>query len=285
MLGRHSQITTLFQVIALSIATSTIPAQATSFGEVAVVGQIKEAPFVFRGRIGRKWTEKEPESGKPYTYWNLAISDVMRGDYREPEVVVRQPGGEIDTIGYTVAGSANFSDGEEVVVMAGNTKESPTVKEVIGLTSGKYTVNEKGGLKNGLGLELKNAAGHFMSVDDLAALVDRVEKNRVTPDDERIKLNPAGVFAQRHEFEGHPEHATEDLLPAAVSASTTDARVANPAPQTGKSLDASPQSSERKIAAIAVGGSGEVWSSIIIYTIIGIVAGVLLVGLGMLLRR
>jgi hypothetical protein len=166
---------------------------ATTFGPITVAFQVKSANYVVHGRIvGASWVAAERESGRPYTYWKLAIIDQPKGPPLGSEVTIREPGGEIGGLGYHVAGTAQFREGEEVFVSLKDTSE-PDAKEVVGLVSGKYTVekSENGGLqvRSGLGFLLRDPQGHPFSPKTFSALVKRIAEGNARPEDLNVFVN------------------------------------------------------------------------------------------------
>jgi hypothetical protein len=168
-------------------------ASATTFGPITVAYQVKSANYVVHGRIvGASWVAAERESGRPYTYWKLAVIDQPKGPSLGSEVTIREPGGEIGGLGYHVAGTAQFRGGEEVFVSLKDTSE-PGAKEVVGLVSGKYTVekSENGGseVRSGLGFLLRDPQGHPFSPEAFHALVKRIAEGNASPSDLTVFVN------------------------------------------------------------------------------------------------
>jgi hypothetical protein len=163
---------------------------ATTFGPIPLNSQIDAAQYIVHGRIvGNSWVLENRENRRPFTHWKLQIIKQPKGDDLGKEVVIRQPGGEIGEMGYHVAGTATFVGGEEVFVNLRDT-EDPNTKEVLGMTSGKYTVekNETGQsvLRSGLGFLLKNEDGVPYSPTTFLEFIDRVKEGKQTEADKSI---------------------------------------------------------------------------------------------------
>lgn len=167
-------------------------ASATSFTSFRVTDQISEATYVARGVIGTYEVREEPSSNRPFTYWSFSVSETYTDSKLHGTIEIRQPGGELNGVGYFVAATANFNEGEDVVLMLRETDED--AKEVIGLASGKYTVkkSESGEeyLENGLGFPLKDDKGKLAGPKYFSQLVDRVLSNDVTESDRNIRIDP-----------------------------------------------------------------------------------------------
>src|SRR5215467_5023332 len=51
-----------------------------------------------------------------YTYVTLRIREVLKGQITSSEIVLKEPGGQVDSLGSVVFGSPTFTSGEEVVL-------------------------------------------------------------------------------------------------------------------------------------------------------------------------
>ena len=123
-------------------------AQATSFAPREFTETVADAPYIVRGKIGTSsalWAVGGDGVKRIYTYTELAVDEVLRGDISKKTIQVREMGGEKDGIGMDVPGSARFDTGEEVVLflMPANSDSSYDVK---GLMMSKLNVKKD---KNG----------------------------------------------------------------------------------------------------------------------------------------
>lgn len=206
----------------LTLLTIPLLAHATTFGPIPVAAQVRNAEYIVHGRvIGASWVAEERESRRPYTHWKLQVLGQTKGDNLGESVVMRQPGGELGGLGYHMAGTARFREGEETFVALKDTNEEG-VKEVLGLASGKYTVEAGPGnqpvLRNGLGFILRDETGKALSPTDFTALVRRLAEGKDTEKDRNIFVNKG----MTHE---------PDQAPSSHSHSgPTSARTAEPAP-------------------------------------------------------
>jgi hypothetical protein len=196
---------------------------ATTFGPIPVSGQVKNGQYVVHGRVtGSSWVAEERETRRPYTHWKLRVIEQPKGENLGEEVTMRQPGGEIGEFGYHVAGSATFREGEETFVVLRDTSE-PDIKEVLGLASGKYTVekNEAGKsvLRSGLGFLMRDENGQPYSPETFTALVKRIAKGEETEGDRSVFVNKG----MAHEHDPVLEARTAEALKAKPLASADTA--------------------------------------------------------------
>ena len=185
----------------------SISASATTFGPVPVVQQAENSQYFVQGRVlGASWMEMEPRVSRPYTYWRIKVESQPIGAPLGEVVVVRQPGGEIGDMGYNVAGAATFNGGEEVFVALHDTDQHQSIKEVVGLASGKYrvekTTNGETVLINGLGLPVTGGNGELLGPEEFTKLLKRVAKNESTDADKN-------VFVNRTPTSQHPQSEME----------------------------------------------------------------------------
>jgi hypothetical protein len=188
-------------------------ALATTFGPIPVYKQAENSQYYVHGRVvSGPETRMEPRLGRPYTYWAVEVSEQPLGDPLGDRVTVREPGGEVGDMGYHVAGTAEFTAGEEVYIALHDTDEAPGIKEVVGLASGKYRVETGAGgkpvVRNGLGVPVTGSSGVALSPDEFSALLRRVAAGETTEADRTIFV----TRKPSHELE---ETAFARALPAA----------------------------------------------------------------------
>lgn len=176
-------------LLALSFAPKS---HATTFGPINLSEQLQRTQYVAFGMIeGSSWVMMDSKLNRPFTHWKLAIKEQPKGESLGGEVTIRQPGGELGAMGYHVAGSARFQPGEEVFVNLQDT-EDPRIKDVIGLASGKFTVERSTGkekIVNGIGFPLLHANGSNFTVSSFSDFIKRVSQGRETEEDRGIFIN------------------------------------------------------------------------------------------------
>lgn len=133
--------------------------RATTFSNRPLGAVVKEAAIIVRGKTGASAANwgKGDQKGSIFTYTDLEITEVLKGAgqglERGHRITVKQPGGEKDGIEMSVAATAQFSPGEDVVLTLA-AKEPDDAYMVLNFTAGKYGVVEENGqlmLVNSLG--------------------------------------------------------------------------------------------------------------------------------------
>lgn len=186
-------------VFALILFFFSLNSFATTFGPINVSDQIRKSQYFLRGKITEgPWAEMERQLGRPFTHWKIQITEQFSGNSLGASVILRQPGGEINGMGYRVAGSANFTVGEDVFVTVRETDE-PGIKEVVGLASGKYRVSQKNGIEtveNGIGFPVQ-MGGKNLDANDFSRLARKISKGTENDEEKKIILNDR--FTQDHD--------------------------------------------------------------------------------------
>lgn len=88
-------------------------AQATTMVPLSVEQITDISNVVVRGTVTEVWTEPDPETKTIWTYAQVEVQEVLKGDPQTHVVVIEQPGGEFGEKKTTVEGVARFSIGEE----------------------------------------------------------------------------------------------------------------------------------------------------------------------------
>lgn len=117
-------------------------ARATTFYQRPFPTTVGEAPAIVRGKIGMSypnWVTDAEGNRRIYTFTELEVIEVLKGDVPGKRVMLRALGGEKDGVGLHVPGTAEFSRGEEVVVMVGPANADDS-RDVRGMMMGKYNV-------------------------------------------------------------------------------------------------------------------------------------------------
>lgn len=204
---------------ALLGALFSFSAFATTFGPINVTEQIRQSQYFVHGKVtSAPWVEMERKVQRPYTHWRVQVLEQAVGASVGGEIIVREAGGELGGLGYHVAGSAKFREGEEVFVTVKDTEES-NVKDIVGLASGKYSV-EAGAdgqplVKSGLGIPVRDASGKPMSPREFQRFAERVARGQERESERNILLNNKPV----HDHDPVLEKMTAEARQATPAAS------------------------------------------------------------------
>jgi hypothetical protein len=145
-MNRHfllSPVAILALIAASPLAMS--PVWATSFISRPLPETTQKTPTLVRGKIGSSYSDwvKMPEGGRRiYTFYELQVTEVFKGDPKPGKSIqIRELGGEKDGIGLQIAGTAQFSPGEDVVVTLGEKNPDGTY-DLRGLMTGKFGIEK-----------------------------------------------------------------------------------------------------------------------------------------------
>ena len=114
-------------------------ANATTFYERPFAETVQDAPTVVRGIIGNSytdWVQGQDGTKRIYTFFDVQISEVLKGSATNPTLVLRQVGGEKDGVGLQIAGTASFERGEDVLVFA-SARNADGSYELLSMSMGK----------------------------------------------------------------------------------------------------------------------------------------------------
>lgn len=109
-------------VVGLLVAAAPLTADATSFLEMTADEAIDRADLIVRGTVTEVWTERDP-NGRVFTYAQLEVEHVLKGDEARDSVIIKQIGGVWGGRPTLVAGMAQFSAGENVVLYLEEAKD------------------------------------------------------------------------------------------------------------------------------------------------------------------
>jgi hypothetical protein len=138
-------------------------AWATSFYPRPFPVTIQDAPVIVRGHINSTysdWAVGPDNMRRLYTFYNVEVSEVLKGSATGPTLVMREMGGEKDGVGMEVAGAAHFQVGEDVVTLL-SLPNSDGTYDVHGLMMGKMDV-----VKNDSGEEFLQGPALELNIHD-----------------------------------------------------------------------------------------------------------------------
>ncbi len=277
---------TLLQIL-FSILLSLAQAHATTFGPIPVVMQAQNSQYFVRARVvSSSWTRMEPNLHLPYTYWKIAITGQQLGASLGNEATVRQPGGEIGETGYHMAGTATFADGEDVFLPLHDTEEPDrSIKELVGLASGKYRVEAgKDGKKivvSGLGIAITGSDGKFFSPEEFDGLLQRISRNEVTEEDKNVYVTRNPMHEQEtasstEEAREQATHALQQRQPASSEAEKTDLSAGQKKPGNPGTTKANPVQQIPPVTEESSTGSSVGFLAVTALIVLGLLIGLLL---------
>lgn len=117
-------------------------AQSTSFYPVAFPTRVDDAPNVIRGTVIKSqadWSISKDGKKRIYTFTDMQVEEVLKGNISERTIVVKELGGEKDGIGLEIPGTAKFAPGEDIVLFL-SARDTDQAYEVRGMSTGKYMV-------------------------------------------------------------------------------------------------------------------------------------------------
>lgn len=253
---------------------------ATSFGPIPVFKQAENTQYYVHARVttnGRFLPE--PHSGRPYTYWDVQVSEQFQGTPLPSQVTVREPGGEIGETGYHVAATAEFSAGEDVFIALHDT-DQVDVKEVVGLASGKFTVEPgkdgKPVVRSGLGVFVTGPAGETFSPEEFGNLLHRIAQGQATDADRNVFISRQTLHDD--DVPQKSAAAVKPVVPLATPQTVADAAPASADRLSGKVAPGAPnalQQSSPSTEEISTGSSSWGWL-IAAGALVGLILGLFL---------
>jgi len=145
------------RVAALIAATLPLLALATVVEDLSFEQLSERAHVIVRGRVGPQQARWDAESRRIQTYTELAVTETFKGKV-EARIRVRQPGGEVGEVGQFVAGTARFTEGEEVLLFLEAPPDDRSVFVVLSMAAGKVELRPTGAFRDARGLGLYREA-------------------------------------------------------------------------------------------------------------------------------
>lgn len=122
--------------LAVALAATALPVLGATVVRLTFEELTARAEVVVRGTVRTTKARLNRAQGRVWTFTQIDVSEGLKGSSHR-SITVRQPGGEADGIGQTVAGAARFSEGEDVVVFLARAPDDPAVYQVLSLSAGK----------------------------------------------------------------------------------------------------------------------------------------------------
>jgi hypothetical protein len=142
-MNRHFLLPLVAATALFAVYPMVRTAWATSFVSRPLPETTQKTPTLVRGKIGSSYSDwvRTPDGGRRiYTFYELQVSEVFKGEPKPgTSIQVRELGGEKDGIGLQVAGAAQFTQGEDVVLTLGE-KNPDGSYDLRGLMTGKFGI-------------------------------------------------------------------------------------------------------------------------------------------------
>ena len=112
--------------------------EATTMVPLNVEQMVDVSNTVVRGTVTNVWTEPDSETKSVWTYAQIEVNKVLKGQQETSVLIVEQPGGVWGSSETIVEGVARFSVGEEGYFFVENLDSGHSV--TAGMFQGKYNV-------------------------------------------------------------------------------------------------------------------------------------------------
>jgi Matrixin len=127
----------LFAVYVLALALSLANRPSAQVIPPQLLDLADASSIVLTGRISS--VSVQQDAGGIYTYATVAVTEVLKGEVRDTEVVVKQLGGTLADIGLYIADQASFAPSEDVLLFL-NARPRDGTLYVVGLSRGKWQI-------------------------------------------------------------------------------------------------------------------------------------------------
>ena len=166
------------------------------------------AKWVVRGVVGpsdSKWAKGRDGLNRIYTVTELTVKEVLKGELDKSTIEIREIGGTIGQATLEVPAAAQFTRGEDIVVLLSNRDEDGAY-ELDGMGLGKFDVE-----KNANGEEVLASGGieHEEKVVTLQSVRERFRGQKIQ---EKARSSGPAQPGQTANVEGKPPQPAEPSL-------------------------------------------------------------------------
>lgn len=160
LLGSIAPALALVELLVLPFLVNSPGAMATTFSNRPLGAVVEEAAIIVRGTAGTSYADwgKGEAKGSIFTYTDFVITEALKDSSGAVEVgekiTLKQPGGEKSGVEMSVAATAIFNPGDDVVLTLAQKDKTDQAYMVLNFTAGKYNVIQDNGetyLQNSLG--------------------------------------------------------------------------------------------------------------------------------------
>ncbi|MFT3707772.1 MAG: hypothetical protein QM817_08905 [Archangium sp.] len=127
------------RLCALVLALGALVASASVVVYESIDDMARRVPLIVRARVARSIAGWDAEHKRIWTWTEVVVSDQVKGK-ASGLILVKQPGGEVDGIGQSVAGVAQFREGEDCVLFLEPAPDEKNVWRPSGLSAGKVNL-------------------------------------------------------------------------------------------------------------------------------------------------
>lgn len=123
------------------LAILAVPGWATLVPRLTLEEMMGEAQFVVHGKVMRKWSAWDGGGQTIWTHYQLQLDEALKGNPGST-LVVSEPGGIVGDQGMSIAGTPEYTVGDEVVLLVWRTPLG--YLRTSGWGQGKFTVTAAG---------------------------------------------------------------------------------------------------------------------------------------------
>lgn len=125
-------------------ALVSLGASATVIVHETLEQMAQHVPVIVRGKVARSVAGWDADKRRIWTWTELVVTERVKGA-ASGVVLMKQPGGEVEGFGQAVAGTAQFTEGEDVVVFLDRAPDERGTWRVYGMSAGKISITTTGG--------------------------------------------------------------------------------------------------------------------------------------------
>ncbi len=131
--------------LAVFAALALVPAAslATVVKALSVEQMTAIARVVVHGSVSHVEAHWDDGHRSIWTYSEIVVRETLKGT-KSSTLLIKQPGGVIGAVGQQVAGAAQFTPGEEVVLFLEPAVDEPNAFVVLAMSAGKVTLEDSG---------------------------------------------------------------------------------------------------------------------------------------------
>lgn len=122
----------------LACLTLAVAAGATTIVPMSVDELTQAASTVVLAQAGESWSQWNPQHTIIFTYTRFTVATSLKGS-AATQIVVKQPGGIVGSIGQVVPGVRHFQPGENTVLFL-RPSTTPGAHVIVGLMQGNFRV-------------------------------------------------------------------------------------------------------------------------------------------------